>query len=107
MLARSAQLPIVLCHPTTRTFLIATTQFAGSVLAHSSIVTSNEAQRLVEEWLEEEAQSARLPYAEKSHAAGYWLLDGRFNVQRLTEKFAQSARPIPIRTEHAGRYTAD
>jgi hypothetical protein len=53
---------------------------SGSSLAYLSVVTSNEAERIIEEWLEEEAQSAPLPYTERLRAPGYWALDGRFDL---------------------------
>ena len=70
-------------------------------------MTISEAERLIEEWLKEEVESAALPYAEKLFDAGYWILDGRFNVRSLARKLAQSPRVIPFRLETKNHNSPD
>jgi hypothetical protein len=71
----------------------------GAQLPTNVPVTIREAERLIEQWLKEEMESAPLlPYAEKLCDDGYWVLDGRFNVHGLAEKLAQVARIIPFRS---------
>ena len=53
-------------------------------------MTIDEAEQLIAEWLEEEAESARLPYIEPLPERGWWRLDGRFHVQGLANKLVRS-----------------
>ena len=70
-------------------------------------MTIREAERLIEEWLKEEVESAPLPYAEKLFDDGYWILDGRFNVQSLAKKLTRTPRVIPFRTGNKESQLAD
>ena len=70
-------------------------------------MTINEAERIIEEWLREEGYSAVLPYAEKLVESGYWVLDGRFNVQKLAKQFAKSQRVVEIRPVKIGLHRAE
>jgi hypothetical protein len=60
-------------------------------------MTINQAEQVIQEWLGEEAESALLPYTEKLPEPGCWVLDGRFNIQKLAKKIAQADRVVPIR----------
>ncbi len=70
-------------------------------------MTIHEAERLINEWLKEEVSSTLIPYTEKLCDTGYWILDGRFNVEKLAKKLSHSPRLVAICTANKERQSAD